>query len=90
MASEPPDDRLATVGELCKLSLAARRLGCRIVLAEGRSDLINFIVFVGLDGPLFGRSGDNDTARSAASPSCRAHPSSASEVHGTAAWSGDI
>jgi hypothetical protein len=61
MASEQPDDRLATVGELCKLALAARRLGCRIVLAEGRSDLIDFIVFVGLDGPLFGRSGDNDT-----------------------------
>jgi hypothetical protein len=61
MASEQPDDRLATVGELCELALAARRLGCRIVLAESRSDLIDFIVFVGLDGPLFGRSGGNDT-----------------------------
>jgi hypothetical protein len=56
MASEQPDERLATVGELCKLAIVARRLGCRIVLAEGRSDLIDFIVFVGLDGPLFGRS----------------------------------
>jgi hypothetical protein len=61
MASEPPDDRLAVVGELCELALAARRLGCRIVLAEGRPDLIDFIMFVGLDGPLRERSGDNDT-----------------------------
>jgi hypothetical protein len=61
MASEQPDDRLAVVGELCELALAARRLGCRIVLAEGRPDLIDFIMFVGLDGPLRERSGDNDT-----------------------------
>jgi hypothetical protein len=61
MASEQGDDRLAVVGGLCELALAARRLGCRIVLAEGRSDLIDLIEHVGLDGPLLGRSRDNDT-----------------------------
>lgn len=56
---------LTTVEELCRLQLAARRLGCRILVHDASESLRDLIVSVGL-GDIFLGPGDAPHARPSA------------------------
>ncbi|HVM39891.1 MAG TPA: hypothetical protein VM618_03810 [Acidimicrobiia bacterium] len=43
------DPDLRTVEELCRLQLAAQRLGCTVRVCDGNERLRELIVFAGLD-----------------------------------------
>jgi hypothetical protein len=40
---------LASVDELCRLAMSARRLGCHIHLVDGDSELQSLLVLAGVD-----------------------------------------
>jgi hypothetical protein len=60
------DADIGTVGALCELQLAARRLGCTIRIVDASADLLRLIAFAGLEEVLLGlsavESGDTEAA----------------------------
>ncbi len=48
----PPEPDLGAVDELCRLAVAARRLGCRVILVDVPPDLHQLLEISGVDAVL--------------------------------------